>query len=147
MEQKKLLKKYLDKLTKNKVVYANGKVVRASDLNYTLCCNTEEVDLGDVKIRVKPGSYDMKVVPSTIKVRIYEDGVETVDGMVTMFNSDYTSSKFVSQLTDTQTEKLISTLGPIVSKIDREVALINEEEKILKVIRKKSSHQKYQGKL
>jgi hypothetical protein len=49
MEQKKLLKKYLDKLTKNKVVYVNGKVIRTSDLNYTICCNCEEVDLGDVK--------------------------------------------------------------------------------------------------
>lgn len=33
-EKKKLLKKYLEKLTKNKVVYANGKVVRTSNLTH-----------------------------------------------------------------------------------------------------------------
>ena len=50
MEQKKLLKKYLDKLTKNKVVYANGKVIRTSNLNHTAislyrnykCCQVSE---------------------------------------------------------------------------------------------------------
>lgn len=135
MEQKKLLKKYLDKLTKNKVVYVNGKVIRTSDLNYTLCCNCEEVDLGDVKIKVLPSSYEKKIVPSAMIVKIYEDGKETLDDRITVFGEN-TTSKFISQLSNTQIEKLIVTLSPIVSAIDKEVALLNEEEKSSKSSRR-----------
>lgn len=130
-EKKKLLKKYLDKLTKNKVVYANGKVVRTSSLTHGLCANVEEIDLGDVKITVSPHSYTKKIVPSSLKVRIYEEGIETLDDAILTFNEDKNKpSKFVSQLTDTQIEKLIVALEPIVSAIDREVSLINEEENL-----------------
>lgn len=133
-EKKKLLKKYLDKLTKNKVVYANGKVVRTSSLTHGLCANVEEIDLGDVKITVSPHSYTKKIVPSSLKVRIYEEGIETLDDAILTFNEDKNKpSKFVSQLTDTQIEKLIVALEPIVSAIDREVSLINEEEKSSKL--------------
>ena len=40
---------------------------------------------------------------------------------------------FVSQLTNNQLEKLISALEPIVSAVDREVALNDEEEKALEL--------------
>lgn len=133
-EKKKLLKKYLDKLTKNRVVYANGKVVRTSNLTHGLCANVEEVDLGDVKIKVSPHSYTKKIVPSSLRVRIYEDGIETLDDAILTFNEDKNKpSKFISQLTDTQIEKLIVALEPIISAIDREVSLISEEEKSSKL--------------
>lgn len=135
MEQKKLLKKYLDKLTKNKVVYVNGKVVRTSNLTYGLCANVEEVDLGDVKIKVLPSSYEKKIVPSSMIVKIYEDGKETLDGRITIFGEN-TTSKFISQLSNTQIKKLIVALSPIVSAIDKEVALLNEEEKSSKSSRR-----------
>lgn len=135
MEQKKLLKKYLDKLTKNKVVYANGKVVRTSNLTYGLCANVEEVDLGDVKIKVLPSSYEKKIVPSSMIVKIYEDGKETLDDRITIFGEN-TTSKFISQLSNTQIKKLIVALSPIVSAIDKEVALLNEEEKSSKSSRR-----------
>ena len=135
MEQKKLLKKYLDKLTKNKVVYVNGKVVRTSNLTYGLCANVEEVDLGDVKIKVLPSSYEKKIVPSSMIVKIYEDGKETLDDRITVFGEN-TTSKFISQLSNTQIEKLIVALSPIVSAIDKEVALLNEEEKSSKSSRR-----------
>lgn len=131
-EKKKLLKKYLDKLTKNKVVYANGKVVRTSNLTYGLCANVEEVDLGDVKIKVLPSSYEKKIVPSSMIIKIYEDGKETLDDRITVFGEN-TTSKFISQLSNTQIEKLIVALEPIISAIDREVSLINEEEKSSKL--------------
>lgn len=135
MEQKKLLKKYLDKLTKNKVVYVNGKVIRTSNLNYTICGNCEEVDLGDVKIKVLPSSYEKKIVPSSLIVKIYEDGKETLDDRIAVFGEN-TTSKFISQLSNTQIEKLIVALSPIVSAIDKEVALLNEEEKSSKSSRR-----------
>jgi hypothetical protein len=128
-ENKKLLKKYLDKLTKNKVVYINGKVIRASDLNYTICQNAydEESDLGDVKITVTPYSYTMKIVPSMMMVKIYENGKVTLNDYVSAIGDGNKPSDFISRLTDCQIEKLIVALEPIVSAVDKEVALINEE--------------------
>lgn len=125
----------MDNLTKNKVVYVNGKVIRTSDLNYTICCNCEEVDLGDVKIKVLPSSYEKNIVPSSMIVKIYEDGKETLDDRITVFGEN-TTSKFISQLSNTQIEKLIVALSPIVSAIDKEVALLNEEEKSSKSSRR-----------
>ena len=45
---------------------------------------------------------------------------------------------FVSQFNNNKINKLISVLGPIVSEIDKEVALIDEEEKSLELAERNS---------
>lgn len=60
---------------------------------------------------------------------------ETFDDRITVFGEN-TTSKFISQLSNTQIEKLIVALSPIVSAIDKEVALLNEEEKSSKSSRR-----------
>lgn len=127
-EKKALLKDYLCKIIFNKVAYINGNVVRVGDITWTMCQDIEELDFGDVKVTIKPMSYNLKTVQSSVTLKVYEKGKVTLNVKVPF----YVNSKalnFVSQLTNTQIEKLISALEPIVSDIDREISLIDEEEK------------------
>lgn len=127
-EKKALLKDYLCKIIFNKVVYINGNVVRVGDITWIMSQDIEELDFGDVKVTIKPMSYNLKAVQSSVTLKVYEKGKVTLNVKVPF----YVNSKalnFVSQLTNTQIEKLISALEPIVSDIDREISLIDEEEK------------------
>ena len=127
-EKKALLKDYLCKIIFNKVAYINGNVVRVGDITWTMCQDIEELDFGDVKVTIKPMSYNLKAVQSSVTLKVYEKGKVTLNVKVPF----YVNSKalnFVSQLTNNQIEKLLSALEPIVSDIDREISLINEEEK------------------
>lgn len=128
LEKKEILKKYLNKLTSNKVVYVNGRVVRVSDLTRTMCQNNVELDFEDVKILIHPIMYTkyMQIVPSAVTIKIYEKGKVMVNDKISTIGKN--PLEFVSQLTNNQIERLISVLEPIISDIDREVALINEEE-------------------
>ena len=132
-EKKALLKDYLCKIIFNKVVYINGNVVRVGDITWTMCQDIEELDFGDVKVTIKPMSYNLKTVQSSVTLKVYENDKVTLNVKVPF----YVNSKalnFVSQLTNTQIEKLISALEPIVSTVDIEVALIDEEEKALELV-------------
>ena len=127
-EKKALLKDYLCKIIFNKVAYINGNVVRVGDITWIMCQDIEELDFGDVKVTIKPMSYNLKAVQSSVTLKVYENGKVTLNVKVPF----YVNSKalnFVSQLTNTQIEKLLSALEPIVSDIDREISLIDEEEK------------------
>ena len=127
-EKKALLKDYLCKIIFNKVAYINSNVVRVGDITWTMCQDIEELDFGDVKVTIKPMSYNLKAVQSSVTLKVYEKGKVTLNVKVPF----YVNSKalnFVSQLTNNQIEKLLSALEPIVSDIDREISLINEEEK------------------
>lgn len=127
-EKKTLLKDYLCKIIFNKVAYINGNVVRVGDITWTMCQDIEELDFGDVKVTIKPMSYNLKDVQSSVTLKVYEKGKVTLNVKVPF----YVNSKalnFVSQLTNNQIEKLLSALEPIVSDIDREISLIDEEEK------------------
>lgn len=127
-EKKALLKDYLCKIIFNKVAYINGNVVRVGDITCTMCQDIEELDFGDVKVTIKPMSYNLKTVQSSVTLKVYEKGKVTLNVKVPF----YVNSKalnFVSQLTNNQIEKLLSALEPIVSDIDREISLIDEEEK------------------
>ena len=131
-EKKALLKDYLCKIIFNKVVYINGNVVRVGDITWTMCQDIEELDFGDVKVTIKPMSYNLKAVQSSVTLKVYEKGKVTLNVKVPF----YVNSKalnFVSQLTNTQIEKLLSALESIVSDIDKEVYLIDEEEKALEL--------------
>ena len=131
-EKKALLKDYLCKIIFNKVAYINGNVVRVGDITWTMCQDIEELDFGDVKVTIKPMSYNLKAVQSSVTLKVYENGKVTLNVKVPF----YVNSKalnFVSQLTNNQIEKLLSALEPIVSDIDREISLIDEEEKVLEL--------------
>ena len=132
-EKKALLKDYLYKIISNKVVYINGRAVRASDMTRTLCLDVEELDLGDVKITISPMAYNRDIVYSSATLKVYENGKVTLNVKILVHSSKEVLN-FVSQLTNKQIEKLISALSPIVSAIDKEVALIDEEEKALELI-------------
>ena len=131
-EKKALLKNYLGKIISNKVVYINGNVIRANNLTWIMCQDINELDLGDVKVTIKPMTYDFKTVQSSITLKVYENGKVTLNIMVPFYVNEKTLN-FVSQLTNNQLEKLISALSPIVSEIDKEVALIDEEAKALEL--------------
>lgn len=131
-EKKVLIKDYLCKIIFNKVAYINGNVVRVGDITWTMCQDIEELDFGDVKVTIKPMSYNLKAVQSSVTLKVYEKGKVTLNVKVPF----YVNSKalnFVSQLTNTQIEKLLSALESIVSDIDKEVYLIDEEEKALEL--------------
>ena len=131
-EKKALLKDYLCKIIFNKVAYINGNVVRVGDITWIMCQDVEELDFGDVKVTIKPMLYNLKVVQSSVTLKVYEKGKVTLNVKVPF----YVNSKalnFVSQLTNNQIEKLLSALEPIVSDIDREISLIDEEEKALEL--------------
>lgn len=128
-EKKALLKDYLGKIVSNKVAYINGCIVRASNFVYDdLFQDVKELDFVDVKITIKPMAFDFKTVHSSIILKVYENGKVTLNIMVPFYVNEKTLN-FVSQLTNNQIEKLISALEPIVSDIDREISLIDEEEK------------------
>lgn len=131
-EKKALLKNYLGKIISNKVVYINGNVIRANNLTWIMCQDINELDLGDVKVTIKPMTYDFKTVQSSVTLKVYENSKVTLNIMVPFYVNEKTLN-FVSQLTNNQLEKLISALEPIVSAVDREVALIDEEEKVLEL--------------
>lgn len=127
-----LLKDYLYKIITNKVVYINGKVVRASDVTCTLCLDVEELDFGDVKITINPMAFNRSIVYSSATLKVYENDKVTLNDKILVHSSKETLN-FVSQLTNIQIEKLISALEPIVSEIDKEVSLIDEEAKVLEL--------------
>lgn len=131
-EKKELLKDYLGKILSNRVAYINGNVIRANNLTWIMCQDINELDLGDVKVTIKPMTYDFKTVQSSITLKVYENGKVTLNIMVPFYVNEKTLN-FVSQLTNNQLEKLISALSPIVSDIDREVSLIDEEAKALEL--------------
>lgn len=131
-EKKALLKDYLYKIITNKVVYINGKVVRASDITCTLCLDVEELDFGDVKITINPMAFNRSIVYSSATLKVYENDKVTLNDKILVHSSKETLN-FVSQLTNIQIEKLISALEPIVSEIDKEVSLIDEEAKVLEL--------------
>lgn len=128
VEKKALLKDYLSKIIFNKVAYINGNVVRAADLTHTMCLDIEELDLGDVKVTIRPESFSRKVVYSSITLKMYENNKVTMNNRIPSFINKR-ALNFVSQLNKNQIEKLLSALEPIVSDIDREISLIDEEEK------------------
>ena len=137
-EKKALLKDYLGKIVSNKVAYINGCIVRVSNFVYDdLFQDVKELDFVDVKITIKPMTYDFKTVQSSVTLKVYENGKVTLNIMVPFYVNEKTLN-FVSQLTNNQLEKLISALEPIVSEIDREVALIDEEEKTLELTKRKA---------
>ena len=128
-EKKALLKDYLGKIVSNKVAYINGCIVRASNFVYDdLFQDVKELDFVDVKITIKPMAFDFKTVHSSIILKVYENNKVTLNVMVPHY-VDKESLNFVSQLNNSQIDKLISALEPIVSNIDREISLIDEEEK------------------
>lgn len=131
-EKKALLKDYLCKIIFNKVAYINGNVVRVGDITWIMCQDIEELDFGDVKVMIKPMSYNLKAVQSSVTLKVYENDKVTLNVKVPF----YVNSKalnFVSQLTNNQIKKLLSALEPVVSDIDREISLIDEEEKALEL--------------
>ena len=127
-EKKALLKDYLCKIIFNKVAYVNGNVVRVGDITWIMCQDIEELDFGDVKVTIKPMSYNLKVVQSSVTLKVYENDKVTLNVKVPFYVNSR-ALNFVSQLTNNQIEKLLSALEPIVSDIDREISLIDEEEK------------------
>lgn len=131
-EKKALLKNYLSKIISNKVVYINGNVIRANNLTWIMCQDINELDLGNVKVTIKPMTYDFKTVQSSVTLKVHENGKVTLNIMVPFYVNEKTLN-FVSQLTNNQLEKLISALEPIVSEIDKEVSLIDEEAKVLEL--------------
>lgn len=131
-EKKALLKNYLGKIISNKVVYINGNVIRANNLTWIMCQDINELDLGNVKVTIKPMTYDFKTVQSSVTLKVYENGKVTLNIMVPFYVNEKTLN-FVSRLTNNQLEKLISALSPIVSDIDREVSLTDEEAKALEL--------------
>lgn len=131
-EKKALLKDYLGKIISNKVVYINGNVIRANNLTWIMCQDINELDFGDVKVTIKPMAFDFKTVHSSIILKVYENNKVTLNVMVPHY-VDKESLNFVSQLNNSQIEKLISALEPIVSEIDKEVSLIDEEAKVLEL--------------
>lgn len=136
-EKKALLKNYLGKIISNKVVYINGNVIRANNLTWIMCQDINELDLGNVKVTIKPMTYDFKTVQSSVTLKVYENGKVTLNIMVPFYVNEKTLN-FVSQLTNNQLEKLISALEPIVSEIDKEVSLIDEEAKALELAERNS---------
>ena len=132
-EKKALLKNYLGKIISNKVVYINGNVIRANNLTWIMCQDINELDLGDVKVTIKPMTYDFKIVQSSVTLKVYEDGKVTLNIMVPFYVDEKTLN-FVSQLTNNQLKKLISALEPIIFEINREVSLIDEEANALELV-------------
>lgn len=131
-EKKALLKDYLNKIISNKVVYINGNVVKASDLTWIMCQDINELDLDDVKVTIRPTTYNYSTVQSSVALKVYEDGKVILNIRIPSYINAKTLN-FVSQSTNTQIEKLISALEPIVSDIDKEVSLIEEENNTLEL--------------
>lgn len=129
-KRKALLKEFLSKLISNKVTYINGKVIRASDLTYSLCQEVEKQIFNDVAIKISPYSHDSKNVKSSILLEIVPEN-NSFKRAYRHWIPIYPNKKcfnFISELDRIKIEKLISALKPIISKIDEEVAKINKEE-------------------
>lgn len=125
--RKELLKEYIVKLTNNRVVLIEDKVVRASDLTYAICQNRTTVDLGEVKLTVSPYSYNRKNVYSSVFLQLFKKDVEVWKRRTELYPGKYYLN-FISELNRVQIEKLITALTPIIAKIDEEVAKIEMEE-------------------
>lgn len=131
-ERKELLKEYLYKLIDNKVCYINGKVIRASDLNYeTFYGSKTEVISGDITIRISPYSYGRKDVKSSVSLEIaHKIGLYNYPYKYCIpIYADKRSFNFISNLNRIKIEKLITALEPLILKIDKEVTKIEKEEK------------------
>lgn len=128
-ERKELLKEILAKLISNKVTYINGKIIRASDLTYSLCQEVEKQVFDDVTIKISPYSHDYKNVKNSILLEIASknNSFKTYKHWIPIYPNK-SCFNFVSELDRIKIEKLISALKPIISKIDEEVAKINKEE-------------------
>lgn len=125
-ERKTLLKEFLSKLISNKVTYINGKVIKASDLTYSLCQEVEKQIFNDVRIKISL----LEIVPkNNSRKRAYKHWIPIYP--------DKKSFNFISELDRIKIEKLISALKPIVSKIDKEVAKINKKENELELSERK----------
>lgn len=125
-DRKELLKEYIRKLTNNRVVLINGKVVRASNLTYSIYKNQTELDLGEVKLKVIP-SYNRIKVYSSVYLQLFRKGVKVWEFRTELYpNKHYLN--FISELNRVQIEKLIKALTPIIDKIDKEVAEMEKEE-------------------
>lgn len=125
--RKELLKSYILKLTNNRIVLIEDKVVRASDLTYAICQNRTVVDLGEVKLTVSPYSYNKKNVYSSVVLQLFKKGKEVWSHRTQLYANEYYLN-FISELNRVQIEKLIKALAPIIDKIDEEVAKIEKEE-------------------
>lgn len=125
--RKELLKSYILKLTNNRVVLIDGKVIRAANLTYSICQNRTEVDLGEVKLTVSPYSYNKKNVYSSVVLQLFKKGKEVWSHRTQLYANEYYLN-FISELNRVQIEKLIKALTPIIAKIDEEVAKIIKKE-------------------
>lgn len=128
--RKELLKEYIVKLTNNRVVFINDKVIRAENLTFEICQSSVELDLGNVSITITPYSYNAynnKKVYSSVDLKIFKNW-EQVWRERTMIYSTKEHLKFISELNRVQIEKLIKALKPIIDKIDKEIAEIEKEE-------------------
>jgi len=138
-ERKTLLKEFLSKLISNKVTYINGKVIKASDLSYSLCQEVEKQIFNDVRIKISPYSHDSKNIKSSILLEIVPKNnsrKRAYKHWIPIY-PDKKSFNFISELDRIKIEKLISALKPIVSKIDKEVAKINKKENELELSERK----------
>lgn len=134
--RKELLKSYILKLTNNRVVLIDGEVIRASDLTYSICQNRTEVDLGKVKLTVSPYSYNKTKVYSSVLLQLFKKGEEVWRHRTQLYANQYYLN-FVSELNRVQIEKLITALAPIIDKIDKEIANIENEENQAELIERK----------
>ena len=125
--RKELLKSYILKLTNNRVVLIDGKVIRAANLTYSICQNRTEVDLGEVKLTVSPYSYNKKNVYSSVVLQLFKKGKEVWPHRTQLYANEYYLN-FISELNRVQIEKLLTALKPIIDKIDKEIAEIEKEE-------------------
>lgn len=134
--RKELLKSYILKLTNNRVVLIDGEVIRAANLTYSICQNRTEVDLGEVKLTVSPYSYDKKNVYSSVVLQLFKKGKGVWSHRTQLYANEYYLN-FISELNRVQIEKLITALTPIIEKIDKEVANIENEENQAELIERK----------
>ena len=125
--RKELLKSYILKLTNNRVVLIDGEVIRAANLTYSICQNRTEVDLGEVKLTVSPYSYNKTKVYSSVVLQLFKNGKEVWSHRTQLYANEYYLN-FISELNRVQIEKLIKALAPIIDKIDKEIAEIENEE-------------------
>ena len=125
--RKELLKSYILKLTNNRVVLIDGEVIRAANLTYSICQNRTEVDLGEVKLTVSPYSYNKMKVYSSVVLQLFKNGKEVWSHRTQLYANEYYLN-FISELNRVQIEKLIKALAPIIDKIDKEIAEIENEE-------------------
>ena len=125
--RKELLKEYIVKLTNNRVVFIDDKVIRAKDMTYSLGRKSTKLELGDVTVTLSPYSYNSKKVYSYVILQIFKNGEKIWYKRTGIYSTKYYLN-FISELNRVQIEKLIKALTPIIEKIDKEVAKIEAEE-------------------